>query len=114
MRDSNPRSPGRNYDHSLYIQIIKDNNLPITVIVNEHVAEFPTASVKTYSTVVTPAPNVSSGLWVCTKVTGLLVSVAVGSVHQTAISVTPVGGTRVVSSGQLIMLGGVMSTPPVD
>ena len=86
--------------------------LPVTVTWNVHVASFPAWSLKMYDTWVWPIPKAELGACENTvemSLTGVTLSVAVGSCHVTTADVWPTCTACVISDGQLEIVGGMVS-----
>lgn len=75
------------------------------VTLKEQDAEFPEASEKVYTTVVTPIGKTSPGACDAVRATDPESSVAVGSGQVTLTSVIPLGVVKITSLGQLVMTG---------
>tara|TARA_R100001230_G_C5632137_1_gene139600 strand:- start:11 stop:421 length:411 start_codon:yes stop_codon:yes gene_type:complete len=81
----------------------------VIVTIKLQVSVFPEASVAVYTTVVSPAENVSPGLWVDESV-ALQLSVCKGGVQVTTAVHTPGSAFCVILKGQLEITGSLVSS----
>ena len=89
----------------------RSNLPPFAIIRNWHVAMFFDGSVKTYVTKVVPIPKTDPGVCVLfNKVTFPDSSTAKGSVQDTDVPVEPISTSAIISDGQFVTSGALLST----